>query len=256
MSNQFLAVAAASLSLSAGWVGSPQGLDHAHALQGDVTPFDMPGYPITISRPGRYRLVSDLDVPPHADGIVITAPDVTLDLNGYTVRGPVRCVHQPAHSTVDCNWLAEPQPRAGINSVAAPRSVVRHGTVQGFAGTGIRHGAAATLEHLEVHSNAGAGIVGPGPAEQGVIRDVLVRHNAGSGIVCDQMLVERSAFVENGGDGADCRRSEFADSVSRGNGGFGMADGFKPGLRAIQNRQGSVASVAVLDSLPRPASGR
>ena len=56
-----------------------------------------------------------------------------------------------------------------------------------------------------------------------------------------EIRLVRSSFADNGGTGVDCHSGEFSDSVSRGNGGFGVADGFKPGLRTINNRQGAVA---------------
>ena len=227
--------------MSAGLMNSPQTIDHAQALRGGVTPLDAPGYPVTISRPGHYRLSGDLVVPAHADGILITAPDVTLDLNGHTVRGPVRCAHSPQGRTVECNWLIEPSLRSGISTVAAPRSVVRNGAVSGFAGFGIHHGESVLIENVEVSSNAGAGIAGSGSAQGGVVRHVLVRHNGAAGIVCDGMTVERSSFIDNGGHGVECRRAVVSDSVSRGNGGFGSADGHIAGLRTINNRQGAVA---------------
>lgn len=246
MSNQLIALAVATLSLSAGLVGGPLPIDQAQALRGGVTPGDAPGFPITINQAGSYRLSSDLVVPAHTDGIVVTAPRVTLDLNGHTVSGPVRCVHSASARTVECNWRIEPGPRAGINMTAAPHSIVRNGTVTGFAGVGVLHGEAALMENLEVSANAGPGIAGAAGADGGFVRGVLVRHNGGSGMVCRDMTVERSSFVDNGGNGVDCRRGVFSDSVSRGNGGFGVADGFKPGLRTINNRQGAVASIAAL----------
>jgi hypothetical protein len=241
VSNQFIALAAATLSLSAGLVGGPTPIDHARAMRGSVTPGDAPGYPITLDKTGSYRLDSDLLVPPHADGIVVTAPHVTLDLNGHRIVGPVRCVHAAAARHVDCDWLIEPAPRAGINTAAAPHSVVRDGTVSGFAGVGILHGPAALIENVEVSGNVGAGIAGAAEASAGVVRHVLVRHNGGSGIVCHDMAVERSSFADNGGNGVDCRRGTFSDSVSRGNGGYGVSGGFKPGLRTLNNRRGAVA---------------
>ena len=241
MSNQLVALAAATLSLTAGLVSDPVSVDAAQAARGGVTPGDASGYPITISQPGRYRLAGDLIVPAHTDGIVITAPNVTLDLNGHSVRGPVRCTHSAANRAVECDWQVEPSARAGINSVAAAHSVIRNGAVTGFAGVGIHHGEAALLENLEVSANAGAGIVGNDPRDGSVVRQVLVHYNGGSGIVCEHVSVERSSFADNGGTGVDCHSGEFSDSVSRGNGGFGVADGFKPGLRTINNRQGAVA---------------
>jgi len=245
-SHQFAALAAAALSVAAGLANDPVAIDAAMAQRGSVTPGDAPGFPITLSQPGHYRLSGDLAVPAHADGIVITAPNVVLDLNGHRIRGPVRCHHSAATRAVECNWQTEPAPRAGINTAAAPHSVVRNGTVAGFAGVGIRHGDAVLLENLEVSSNSGAGIAGAEQAGSGLVRQVLVRHNGGSGIVCDRLTVERSSFADNGGTGVDCRGGEFSDSVSRGNGGFGVAEGFKPGLRTINNRLGAVASTAAL----------
>jgi Right handed beta helix region len=256
MSNQFIALAAATLSLSAGLVSSPVTIDQALALRGGVTLHDAPGFPITLSSSGSYRLSSDLVVPAHADGIVVTAPHVSLDLNGHTVSGPVRCVHSASARAVECNWQVEPVPRAGISTAAAAHSIVRNGTVKGFAGMGIQHGETALLENLEVHSNAGAGIAAAAGAEGGVVRGVLVRNNGGSGMVCTDATVERSSFADNGGTGVDCKRGVFSHSVSRGNGGFGVADGFKRGLRTLNNRQGTVASAAALRDAARAEAQR
>jgi hypothetical protein len=40
-----------------------------------------------ISQPGSYILTANLTVPPGAGGILINASNVTLDLNGFTIRG-------------------------------------------------------------------------------------------------------------------------------------------------------------------------
>jgi len=52
------------------------------AIAGGVTPGDEPGFPITISEPGHYRLVSGLIPPADTDGIVIKSDNVTLDFGG------------------------------------------------------------------------------------------------------------------------------------------------------------------------------
>src|SRR5258707_993661 len=57
------------------------------ALAGSVTPGDAPGFPITLSQPGRYRLVGNLDASANTDGIVINADDVTVDFGGFTLSG-------------------------------------------------------------------------------------------------------------------------------------------------------------------------
>ena len=55
-------------------------------------PGDSAGFPVTISVSGSYVLTSDLVVANVAsNGIQMQTQGVTLDLNGFTVRGPVTC---------------------------------------------------------------------------------------------------------------------------------------------------------------------
>src|SRR5882724_10968544 len=57
------------------------------AIAGGVTPGDEPGFPITISEPGHYRLASSLIPPADTDGIVIKSDNVTLDFGGHALQG-------------------------------------------------------------------------------------------------------------------------------------------------------------------------
>src|SRR5437660_10259917 len=60
----------------------------------NVSPGDTPGFPVTISQPGSYRLSSNLTVPDaNTTAILITSDNVTLDLNGFSIMGPVFCLH-------------------------------------------------------------------------------------------------------------------------------------------------------------------
>ena len=43
------------------------------------------GFPFNITQPGSYRLMSNLVVPATANGIMITASNVFLDLNGFSI---------------------------------------------------------------------------------------------------------------------------------------------------------------------------
>src|SRR2546421_5801594 len=62
------------------------------ALAGNVTPGDAPGFPVTISVSGSYRLSGNLVVPDaNTTAVEITAADVTIDLNGFSVIGPTVC---------------------------------------------------------------------------------------------------------------------------------------------------------------------
>ena len=48
------------------------------------------GFPYVISQPGSYKLSGNLAVPNGVSGISITANNVTLDLNGFSMTGAQR----------------------------------------------------------------------------------------------------------------------------------------------------------------------
>ncbi len=62
-------------------------IDQAKALAGNVTAGDAPGFPITITQSGSYRLDGNLTVPFGGTAIVITVSNVSIDLNGFTISG-------------------------------------------------------------------------------------------------------------------------------------------------------------------------
>lgn len=72
-------------------------IDQTKALAGNVTPGDTPGFPVTITQPGSYRLASNLRPPALTTAIEITVSNVTIDLNGFGIIG-VRS-DPPAFST-------------------------------------------------------------------------------------------------------------------------------------------------------------
>jgi hypothetical protein len=61
-------------------------IDQARAMAGNVTPGDAPGFPVSITRSGSYKLSSNL-TSPGAVAIHIVADGVTLDLNGFSLVG-------------------------------------------------------------------------------------------------------------------------------------------------------------------------
>src|SRR5271167_4775801 len=46
------------------------------------------GFPYVISGRGCYRLTGNLAVPASTNAINVTAPSVTIDLNGFSINGP------------------------------------------------------------------------------------------------------------------------------------------------------------------------
>lgn len=195
-------------------------IDQAKALAGGITPGDTPGFPITLSVPGSYKLTSNLVVPASTNGIFITAPNVTLDLNGYSVSGPVNCV------------LSAPQivcagPIMGaIRGISSASNVegttIRNGHVRGFAESGISI-QAGVIEDVQVESNHGFGINAgrDDPLLSVRISGVRVRLNHGTGIVSRRGLIERSIASGNGSGIGACRASVI-DSVVESNLGTGL----------------------------------
>ena len=59
---------------------------------------DSPGFPVTICQGGSYRLSGNLSVPANATGISITADNVSIDMNGFSIVGPGTCSGTPVPS--------------------------------------------------------------------------------------------------------------------------------------------------------------
>ena len=173
-------------------------IDQDRALAGDITPGDAPGFPVTISQPGSYRLAGNLTVSDSGTtAIQITADSVTLDLNGFSIIGPGGCTIRP---TV-C-----PAPGKGIGVQAAgeetlvPRGIrILNGSVRGMGLMGISIGGAGNVvERVSVYGNAGGGMSVAGSVVQseagqngsfgiiaGTVRDSTSQENVGDGIILD-----------------------------------------------------------------------
>ena len=141
-------------------------ITQAKALAGDVTPGDAPGFPVSITRPGSYRLTSNLRSPSSL-AIEIAADNVSLNLNGFSIIGP--------------NVFP-----SGEAIVGDSRKHVRiyNGSVVGFSfGISFRGDAQfVTLEKLHINSTTlgASGLVraiairlGQNAAAYSIIRDVV-----------------------------------------------------------------------------------
>ena len=122
-------------------------------------------FPIKISTSGSDRLASDLKVTSTtADAIEITANNVTLDLNGFSIIGP------GSGSGI------------GINSPAAHLNVsVSNGTVTGMGLGGIFLGDNAHVAGVTAVSNFGTGIQVGNRSE---VTDSAGNANSSEGIHC------------------------------------------------------------------------
>src|SRR3977135_3688451 len=86
------------------------------------------GFPYTITQPGSYRLSGNLTVPNvNAAAINVTADNVTIDLNGFSIIGPTVCTGGPPVTSCSPTGTG-----AGIaTSNAQSNLTVMNGTVRG-----------------------------------------------------------------------------------------------------------------------------
>lgn len=178
-------------------------IEQAKAEAGGVTPGDAPGFPVTLSVPGSYRLAGNLTVADaNTTAIVITSPNVTLDLGGFTVAGPVQC-SLLGTGTV-CNQIGVGDgvavliPNYNLRAAVA----VVNGTVRGMG----RHG---------LHSNSSFDGF---RAER-----VFAVGNARNGIFVNGGSVSDSHVLENGQIGIGGNHLLLVGNVVRGNGTSGIS---------------------------------
>jgi hypothetical protein len=147
------------------------------------------GFPYHVTEPGSYRLIGPVTAPAltpngfnlgRLEAILIEADDVSLDLNGFTVRG----------GGVDQNTAPAGTPaiRGGSNIRAA---AVRNGVVVSEEGRGITlAGIGSVVEGIRYHGQNFIGPISVGPR-------ALVRGNTigdgGTNVVCGPS----STVVEN-----------------------------------------------------------
>jgi hypothetical protein len=180
-------------------------ITQSKALAGDVTPGDAAGYPITLSVPGHYQLKGNLSVPAGVNGIEITAANVTLDLNGFSLSGPVSCTRNASTRVVTCSGNGSTANIVGV-SIVQPGAVLRNGTVQGFNGFGIQfaEGVSGRVEDLRSAQNQWHGITAAGQTMP--------------------VIVSRSSFELNGQDGVAMAGASIVDSSASFNGRDGFGD--------------------------------
>ena len=94
-------------------------INQARAAAGSITPADSAGFPITIGSSGSFRLTGDITVPAGSDGLYVTAANVTIDLNGFTIYGGGGSISD------------------GISLPSAQNVEIRNGTIRGFSRNGI-----------------------------------------------------------------------------------------------------------------------
>jgi hypothetical protein len=137
-------------------------INQARAKVGAVTPGDTPKFPVTLDHPGSYRLTGNLDVTDatalaggaaaDTTAILVTADNVTLDLNGFTIHGPASCALAPGST---CTSTGSGH---GVDGTGHVGTVIRNGTIEGMGSDGIVLGDDASVQKLYSRRNGGDGI--------------------------------------------------------------------------------------------------
>ena len=141
------------------------------------------GFPIQICESGTYRLTSNLIVSaPDVDAIQISADDVALDLNGFTISGP---------------WSSTSSHFFGTGVYSPNSSItVRNGKVTGFPQGIFLKGSTESVERVTITGN-NYGIDSWGDST--VVDRVTATKNAYGGVVLyGSGMVTNSLAISNG----------------------------------------------------------
>ncbi len=225
-----------SLLVSSNTDASPLEINQQAVEQG-LPPCDAtPGFPCEITVSGAYHLSSDLvSDAPNAHIVEITADDVTLDLAGFSLRGPATCAW--GGGTVNCIDTGSGD---GVHATSSARVTIRGGNVLNAAANGLALGESAVIDLVHVH---GAGEVGialkAGSAVTrctvgftgsfgiegafGVSVTGTLVHHAGSVGLSDISLAARNRVTTNDGHGIETTLSAvILDNIVHNNDGDGV----------------------------------
>jgi hypothetical protein len=193
----------------AAFVGTPAlgaegeiAISEENVIAGGITPGDDPGFPITISTPGRYRLATNLNAPADADGIVIASDNVTIDFNGFTLQGGMKA-------------------QTGIASYRDAIEI-SNGVITGFQLFAIDShtvGKFWTISNMRVVAN-GLGVSAGGYAR---VVGNNISSNANYGLSCQYCLVEGNVVALNHDDGIDVKAGAVLGNMIADNRGYGIS---------------------------------
>jgi hypothetical protein len=237
-------------------------IDQNAAMNGNVTPGDAPGFPVTLSRSGSYRLSGNLtSSEPNVDFIQIAADNVRLDLGGFSIVGPNVCTTSPTRCTYS-------GPGHGVQTIklsggSQPANVrVMNGTVQGVSGYGVVvFGAGNVVERVHAVMNGGTAIYtnrgavidcvvdrnggGGFPVIAASVRNTVVTNNATGGITTADGLIQGNVVMNNDGPGIRAYASTVTGNIVSANLGFGI-EAVCPGVvkdnTATRNRSADIAT--------------
>lgn len=209
-------------------------INQACATNEGCFPGDSPGFPVTITQPGSYRLTGDLTVSANGvSGITISSDSVALDLGGFTISGPVVCTG--FGSTIAC---PNDYGATGVDASESRQVSIRNGVIRGLEEGVEASKADCRIVELDATSNADDGVrtsscdiahVNAGSNGHdgfnlgvGTLSDVTATYNGSVGIDLIGGVIKNSFFVSNGGSGAKAIATLLKDTFFGFNNGNGI----------------------------------
>jgi hypothetical protein len=184
--------------------------------------------PIVIPEPGSYLLGEDIQAIPSQHGIEIASNDITLDLNGFTIRGNQEVgsldgIHiDGARVNISIkNGNVRDFFGMGVNGAEADNCRIRDVRAYNNGGLGIRVRFNAVVTGCSAWGNGQAGLA---TSHNSVVRGCNAYENGDTGISGGvNVAVTDCAAWENGGDGfASGNGSAYTNCIARGNGDHGF----------------------------------
>lgn len=178
-------------------------------------PGDAAGLPVTITTSGTYALTGNLNVTgTSTDAIAVAVNDVTIDMKGFRITGPISCSGTPTTCTPAATG------GTGIDGWGSSPSnlVVRNGSITGM-GTGLLLSYDGRAESIKALRNGIAGIRARSGA---AVIDSTGTSNGGLGIEASLMIGcvvshNRQYGITTTGNGALIK-----DTVVRDNDDYGV----------------------------------
>jgi len=184
-----------SISMPALAVDGVIEINQAKVAIGGITLSDLPGFPATIVTAGHYRLTSNLVINEAQRAIDIEVDNVTIDLNGFSIIGPITC----QAGTNTCVPITSV--RAGIDTHTGTRNItIKNGTIIGVeSGISCYNTEGCVVSNINVNNNRAIGIrVGP----KSRVSNCSIQINGGHGIQAfASSFIENNVISFNGGSG-------------------------------------------------------
>jgi hypothetical protein len=171
------------------------------------------GFPYKITQPGSYKLSGNLVVAASTtDGIDIMASNVSIDLNGFTISGPVTCTGSGYSISCVGNGGIGILAFAGLS---APSNVaVRNGSVVGFSnGIVLQEGFNYLVEEVQASGNTDFGLT----VHNGLARRNTASANGFAGINAGDSTVTENLANLNGRYGLEALRGMYGSNTFDGN---------------------------------------